>query len=140
LGRGWCRYVDLTEAIEEGDASLIDNTDFSEATNVPYDIILPTQQYLPDEDAREDVRTWVLSVCMDKSIEQRLPPANKAAGTIYEGMFSSPLPQCIVTGFPIQPRELLEVNNSKANRRDWNALVSRTKLCPWTLQTQNPLY
>jgi intraflagellar transport protein 172 len=134
------RYVDLTEAIQEGDASLIDNSDFADATNVPFDTVLPTQQYLPDEDAREDVKTWVLSVCMDKSIEQRLPPPNKAQGTIYEGLFASSLPQCIVTGYPIQPREMLEVNNSRAIRRDWNQYVSRIKKCPWTGQPQNPYY
>ncbi len=40
------RYVDLTEAIEEGNASLLDNSDFAEATNVPLvdDRTLPTKQ------------------------------------------------------------------------------------------------
>lgn len=134
------RYVDLTEAIEEGDANLIDNSDFADATMVPFDAVLPVQQYLPEEDAREDVKTWVLSVCMDKSIEQRLPPANKSQGTIYEGLFSTSLPLCILTGYPIPPRDMLEVNRSRTNRRDWNQYVSRVKKCPWTGQPQNPLY
>lgn len=134
------RYVDLTEAIQEGDASLIDNSDFAEATQVPFDVVLPAQQYLPDEDAREDVKTWVLSVCMDKSIEQKLPPQAKSQGTIYEGLFATNLPLCILTGYPIQPRDMLEVNRSRANRRDWNQYVSRIKKCPWTGQQQNPLY
>lgn len=40
------RYVDLTEAIEEGNASLLDNSDFAEATNVPLvdGSILPANQ------------------------------------------------------------------------------------------------
>ena len=40
------RYVDLTEAIDEGNASLLDNSDFAEATNVPLvdDRTLPTKQ------------------------------------------------------------------------------------------------
>lgn len=40
------RYVDLTEAIDEGNASLLDNSDFAEATNVPLvdDSNLPTKQ------------------------------------------------------------------------------------------------
>ena len=41
--------MDLTEAIEEGDPSAIENSDFAAATNVPFTDILPTQQYLPDE-------------------------------------------------------------------------------------------
>ena len=40
------RYVDLTEAIEEGNISLLDDSDFAEATNVPAvdDGNLPTKQ------------------------------------------------------------------------------------------------
>ena len=40
------RYVDLTEAIDEGNASLLDNSDFAEATNVSLldDSNLPTKQ------------------------------------------------------------------------------------------------
>lgn len=40
------RYVDLTEAIEEGNASVLDNSDFAEATNVPLvdDRTLPAKQ------------------------------------------------------------------------------------------------
>lgn len=40
------RYVDLTEAIDERNASLLDNSDFAEATNVPLvdDSNLPTKQ------------------------------------------------------------------------------------------------
>lgn len=40
------RYVDLTEAIDEGNASLLDNSDFAEATNVPLvdDSTLPAKQ------------------------------------------------------------------------------------------------
>jgi intraflagellar transport protein 172 len=43
------RYVDLTEAIEEGDSSLLENSDFAAATAVPFSDTLPKQQYLPDE-------------------------------------------------------------------------------------------
>ncbi|CAN0545810.1 unnamed protein product, partial [Ectocarpus sp. 8 AP-2014] len=60
------RYVDLTEAIDEGNASLLDNSDFAEATNVPL--------HIPVESEREEVRDWVLSVCMDAKIDQALPP------------------------------------------------------------------
>lgn len=40
------RYVDLTEAIDEQNVSLLDNTDFAEATNVPVldNTTLPTKQ------------------------------------------------------------------------------------------------
>merc|ERR1711988_1376470 len=85
------RYVDLTEAIDEGDASLIDNSDFVDVTHISTvdERTLPSQQYISAEDEREEVRDWVLSVCMDAKIEQSLPPADQAQGTVYAGLYSS---------------------------------------------------
>ena len=92
------------------------------------------------QDDRESVRTWVLSVVTDTNIEQRLPHRESTRNTLYEGLFASDRPTCIVTGYPIHPADMLEVNNSTANRRDWNAYVVKTRSCPWTGQAQNPLY
>jgi hypothetical protein len=86
------------------------------------------------------VRTWVLAKVTESDIDQRLPSRDATRNTLYEGLFSSNRATCIVTGFPVQHADMLEVNNSTAHRRDWNALVSKTRLCPWTGQPQNPLY
>ena len=134
------RYVDLTEAIDTGDASFMDNTDYQDTDAIPLHAALPSTHYLTDEDDREDVRTWVLSVITDSKIEQRVPSREQCRNTLYEAMFLVDRPTCIVTGFPVHPADMLEVNNSVANRRDWNSLVAKTRLCPWTGQNQNPLY
>ena len=134
------RYVDLIEAIEEGDASNIDNADFADATNVPFETRLPTFFYLPEHEDREEVRDWVLSICMDNDIEQKLPRQGEAEGTIYAGLYASDKPTCIVTGYAVNSRDLLEINNSVANKRDWNALVSKSRTCPWTGQEAVPLW
>ena len=110
------RYIDLTEAIEEGSIDNIDNADFADATNVPFPFELPLQQYLPREDDREEIRDWVLSICMDKAVDQQLPAKQQAAGTVHAGLYASDLPTCIVTGYPVQKWELLNVNNSIANK------------------------
>ena len=53
---------------------------------------------------------------------------------------------CLLTFFyvflfsQIHHADMLEVNNSTANRKDWNAYVVKTRTCPWTAQAQNPLY
>ena len=39
------RYLDLSEAIEEGTLDMIDNSDFQN-TDVPYEVPLPEKQYL----------------------------------------------------------------------------------------------
>jgi hypothetical protein len=86
------------------------------------------------------VRTWVLSVVTDSDIEQKLVVREKSRNTLYEGLYSTDRNTCIATGYPVQPHELIEINNSVANRREWNALVAKTRVCPWTGQPQNPLY
>ena len=92
------------------------------------------------KDAREEVRTWVLSVVTDNSFEQRFPPREQSRNTLYEGLFSSDRPMCIVSGYPVNAADVLEVNNSIANRRDWNQFVAKARICPWTGQPQNPMY
>ena len=43
------RYVDLSEAIDSGDASFLDNTEYHETDAVPLNAALPTAHYLVDE-------------------------------------------------------------------------------------------
>ena len=85
------KYMDLTEAMEEGDASGLENADMAAATAVPFSDVLPEKQYLPDEDAREEVRDWVLSVCMDSSVDQALPAEGSqvSGSTVYAGLYAS---------------------------------------------------
>ncbi len=97
-----CRYVDLTEAIDCKDMGTVDNSEFQDADGVPLTGPLPSSHYLQDEAGREDVRTWVLSVVTDSSVEQRFPRKDKARNTLYDGMFASDRPSCIVTGYPGQ--------------------------------------
>jgi len=132
--------VDLTEAIEESNPSLIDNSDLAAASRLPLSTKLPQFQYIEDETFREDEKTWVLSLCTDKSIDQELPPANLSLGTIYEGLFTSHYRDCIVTGYPVAGKDVLEVSGVVVNRRDWNMYVQSQKKCPWSQQAQSPMY
>jgi intraflagellar transport protein 172 len=134
------RYVDISEAIDSQDASALDSTDYHETDAIPLNGPLPRTQFLGEEEDREEVRDWVLSVITDSSVDQQFPPREQSRNTLYEGMFTSDRPTCIVTGYPVQSADLLEVNQSIANRRDWNAYVGKKKKCPWTSQAQNPLY
>jgi len=133
------RYVDLTEAIEEQDASMLENTDLQAASNIPFSDTLPPTQFLPTEEEREEVRDWVLSVCMDAAVDASLPPEADAEGTIYAGLFASEvLNRCVVSGYPVLKREELFINDAYANKRDWNMFVSKTKECPWTGKHESP--
>jgi hypothetical protein len=41
--------VDITEAIDSGDASFMDNSEYHDTDAVPLDVKLPTTHYLIDE-------------------------------------------------------------------------------------------
>ena len=66
------RYLDITEAMEENEASstTLDNSDFAE-TEIPYDFPLPDKQFLSDKD-REKVRDYVLELSMNEKVSQQL--------------------------------------------------------------------
>ena len=130
----------MADAIEESNPSLIDNSDLASASRIPLSSKLPENQYIEDVTFREDEKTWVLSLCTDKGIDQELPPANRAGGTIYEGLFNSHHRDCIVTGYPVAGKDALEVNGVVANRRDWNTFVQSQKICPWSQQAHSPMY
>ena len=64
------RYLDLSDAIEDGDLGGLDNTDFI-GTDIPFEIPLPQYQYL-EEAKREEVKEYVLAISMDQKAEQTL--------------------------------------------------------------------
>lgn len=61
------RFLDITEAVEDGDSSGVDNTDFQD-TDIPspYNMELPQRAYADDEYC-EDVRNKVLTSALDDS-------------------------------------------------------------------------
>jgi len=140
------RYIDLIEAIEDGDTSTLDNADLADTCiPSPFDYELPKNQYL-NEDKREEIREWVLAMSMDQAVEQSLPEKGQG-DPIYEGLYASSDPICIVTGYPVPQQTLLELELDghnggviTANKQDWNKYVQTTKVCPWTGQPRTPKY
>ena len=65
-------YLDICEAIEEGESQLVDHTDFLQ-TDFPSNIPLPENIYLHDDPQEHDsIREWVLAISMDQNVEQVL--------------------------------------------------------------------
>jgi len=120
------RYLDLSEAIEDGDLSGLDNLDFV-GTDVPFEIPLPEYQHL-DEDKREEVREYVLSVSMDQTADAVL---QKDARGTYVGSLSCQntsreYQPCIVTGYPVLNTPV-QFGSKTANKEDWNRFIMATK-------------
>ncbi|KAI8482238.1 hypothetical protein Bbelb_400200 [Branchiostoma belcheri] len=123
------RYLDLSEAIEEGSLDMLDNSDFQD-TDIPFEISLPEKQHLPD-DKREEVKEWVLAVSMDQRVEQILPMDERdtyeaSLVAINTGIRSLP---CVVTGYPVLRNKVEFKRPGKAaNKDDWNKFLMTTKM------------
>ena len=65
------RYLDITEAMEDGgdSSTSLDNSDFAETAI--RDFPLPDKQFLSDKD-REKVRDYVLELSMNEKVQQSL--------------------------------------------------------------------
>ncbi|KAI8848693.1 hypothetical protein BC829DRAFT_443633 [Chytridium lagenaria] len=101
----WNRYLDISDAIEEGDASMLENSDF-ENTDVPYDIDLPAENM--KEAKRDEVRDWVLQVSLDQKVKQEVDrrDCEECSTKIYDASLScyscnTVHEPCIITGYPL---------------------------------------
>ncbi|KAJ3216179.1 hypothetical protein HDU67_009828 [Dinochytrium kinnereticum] len=121
----WNRYLDISDAIEEGDASMLENSDF-ENTDVPYDIDLPAENM--KEAKRDEVRDWVLQVSLDQKIKQEIDrrDCEECSTKIYDASLScynckTSNEPCIITGYPLL-RNRVRCNGCArfANKDDWN--------------------
>jgi len=141
------RYLDLSEAIEDGDTSMLDNSDFSN-TDFPMDFKLPEKQYVGDA-PREGIRDYVLAVSMDTNLQQTLGLryCDSCGEQTYEGAqrchhCGKESSVCVVTGWPIQPGSVFRPKSCDmpANADDWNDYVLRFRACPWSGQPVVPSY
>ncbi|KAJ3074648.1 hypothetical protein HDU98_010644 [Podochytrium sp. JEL0797] len=141
----WNRYLDISDAIEEGDASLLENADFVN-TDVPFDVELPSEN--SNEKQRDTVRDWVLQVSLDQKIKQEIDRRNcDDCGTrIYDASLScfnckTVSEPCIITGYPIT-RNKVKCNSCGkcANKDDWNKFTMIEHVCPWCGTNQQPVF
>lgn len=68
----YSRYLDIIEAIEEEDSSMLDNTDFVD-TNLPspYDMKIPkADRVFTGKEAEEEIREKTLAWAMDDTLDQ----------------------------------------------------------------------
>ncbi|XP_043460196.1 intraflagellar transport protein 172 homolog [Prionailurus bengalensis] len=122
------RFLDLTDAIEEGTLDALDHCDFQD-TDIPFEVPLPAKQHVP-EAQREEVRDWVLTVSMDQRLEQVLPRDERGA---YEASLVAAstgvraLP-CLITGYPILRNKIEFKRPGKAaNKDNWNKFLMAIK-------------
>lgn len=139
------RYLDIADAIEEGGAEELDNSDFAHS-DIPYDFPLPDRHF-PSSEARERARNFVLATSMDHNADQSLSTStcSNCGEETYEGSLSchqcgTTSSCCIITGFPVFSSERVKCSNcsSPARQNEWNAYVEYLGCCPWCGTPQSP--
>ena len=144
------RYLDLSEAIEDGADELLDNSDFVD-TDIPAPDAfgIPKAQFIAEEDAREEVRDWVLALSMDQQIQESLPESEctQCSSSGYEGTLEcaqchAKSEACIITGMPIAPQSIVNCTECHvvADRENWNKWTKEYATCPWCTSPQKMSY
>ncbi|KAJ3089478.1 hypothetical protein HK102_006328 [Quaeritorhiza haematococci] len=132
----WNRFLDISEAIEEGDASVLENADF-ENTDVPFDVELPGENMA--ESKREEVRDWILQVSLDQKINQEIDrrECEECGTSIYDASLvcyrcKHRCEPCVITGYPVLKNKAKCTSCQRpANKDDWNKflMIERHTVC-----------
>ncbi|XP_036261104.1 intraflagellar transport protein 172 homolog isoform X2 [Molothrus ater] len=121
------RFLDLSDAIEEGNLDSLDHSDFQQ-TDIPFEVPLPAHQHVPEEQ-REEVRDWVLTVSMDQRLQQALPQDERGsyeASLVAAGTGVASLP-CLLTGYPVLGNKI-ELRPGREVKKDaWYKFVMAVK-------------
>ncbi|CAH0547356.1 unnamed protein product [Brassicogethes aeneus] len=121
-------YLDLCEAIEEGEGQLVDHSDLAQ-TDFPSSIPLPSHLYLSEDLKEHDsIREWILAISMDQKIDQTLPVDDRQ---LYESSLQSGETPCLVTGYPVRKQAVtFSKTQLQANRDVWSKLKMGAKMAP----------
>ncbi|XP_030054442.1 intraflagellar transport protein 172 homolog [Microcaecilia unicolor] len=122
------RFLDLVDAIEEGNLDALDHSDFQD-TDIPFEVPLPAKQHVSVE-KREEIREWVLAVSMDQRVDQILPRDERdtyeaSLVAVNTGVRSLP---CLITGYPVLRNKIeFKQPGKAANKEDWNKFLMAIK-------------
>uniref|UniRef100_A0A915BZY3 Intraflagellar transport protein osm-1 n=1 Tax=Parascaris univalens TaxID=6257 RepID=A0A915BZY3_PARUN len=123
-------YLDLNDAIEEQDPSLVDASIF-EGTDIPQEVPLPETTFLTKEE-HEEVKEWVLAISMEQSLERALPLDSRGnfEGSLVDSKGVTHKP-CIITGYAVyEGAKEFGGSGKVANKDAWNKFVMAQKTKP----------
>ncbi|KAG2468228.1 IF172 protein, partial [Polypterus senegalus] len=116
------------KGIEEGNLLALDHSDYQD-TDIPFEVPVPSKQHISEE-KREEIRDWVLTVCIDPKVEQVLPKDERdtyeaSLVAVNTGIRSLP---CVITGYPVLRNKIEFKRPGKAaNKDEWNAFLMAVK-------------
>uniref|UniRef100_A0A0K0F112 Intraflagellar transport protein osm-1 (inferred by orthology to a C. elegans protein) n=1 Tax=Strongyloides venezuelensis TaxID=75913 RepID=A0A0K0F112_STRVS len=118
--------LDVTDAIEDNDPSIVDNSIFV-STDIPTQYPLPEKKFIP-HDEHEEIKEWVLAVSVDTKIDKELLLDSRG---LFEGCIMSPTltkyDMCIISGYPILGNPKILSINMKAIGKYWDTFSTISK-------------
>jgi len=130
------RLLDIFEAIDDQDISMITNDEFEDTDLPPPSTFrLPRRRYLSKAE-EEKLRNWALQGSMRDDSALTLQPGD------IPGKEQSGWQKCVASGLPVAAKDMVRCSacESQAVRSAWNAVVSVRKACPWCGAAQTPYY
>ncbi|CAI5455003.1 unnamed protein product [Caenorhabditis angaria] len=115
-------YLDLVDAIEEGNGELVDYASL-EKSDIPTEVALPSKQWLESQ-KHEDIKEWVLAASVDDSSNKKLVYDIRGIfeASLSDGTGGSPSEPCLITGYPVI-NEPVQIGELTAEREDLNRLL-----------------
>uniref|UniRef100_A0AC35U6D2 WD_REPEATS_REGION domain-containing protein n=1 Tax=Rhabditophanes sp. KR3021 TaxID=114890 RepID=A0AC35U6D2_9BILA len=123
------QWMDIVDAIETNDPSVVDN-DIFEGTDVPMHYPIPQRAALT-EDQDFDVREWVLAGAIDKNYGREI---KKDKRFLFEASLSDGIGKtedmCVISGYPVLGGSKDLGNNLKADSESWHTYTTISKTHP----------
>ncbi|WKY15558.1 hypothetical protein Q1695_000775 [Nippostrongylus brasiliensis] len=113
-------YLDLVDAIDEGDASLVDYSPFA-GTDIPSEVPLPESPWV-ESAIHEEVKEWVLATSVDDEASRELPLDSRGLFEATIEANGQKWPECVITGYPIT-KNRVELGDLSADKDDLNRFL-----------------
>ncbi|KAK5981847.1 Intraflagellar transport protein osm-1 [Trichostrongylus colubriformis] len=120
-------YLDLVDAIDEGDASLVDYSAF-EGTDIPAEVPLPESPWV-ESSVHEEIKEWVLATSVDDGASRNLKLDSRGLFEATIEANGQKWPECIITGYPIT-RTRVEFGDLSADKDNLNRFLIAIKTSP----------
>ncbi|KAJ1353159.1 Intraflagellar transport protein osm-1 [Parelaphostrongylus tenuis] len=120
-------YLDLVDAIEEGDASLVDYTAF-DGTDIPSEVPLPQTPWVKNS-VHEEIKEWVLATSVDDGVTRDLKLDSRGLFEATIEANGQKWPECIITGYPIT-KSRVDFGDLCADKDDLNRFLIAIKTTP----------
>ncbi|PIO73295.1 hypothetical protein TELCIR_04732, partial [Teladorsagia circumcincta] len=120
-------YLDLVDAIDEGDASLVDYSAF-EGTDIPAEVPLPESPWV-EGSVHEEIKEWVLATSVDDGASRDLKLDSRGLFEATIEANGQKWPECIITGYPIT-RTRVDFGDLSADKDNLNRFLIAIKTSP----------